>query len=166
MARRARRLSIDASKRSCPVCTQNRIHAIFKQRVTLKNRRTDQSVCVCLACGAAWNESYMVRAQEIHTSNVRTREQQAAALIDRTASKTADDPRPASLTYRDPNAHSHNQGGGCPICGAIHIAVKPHGNAAASCTCVDCGASWHHVYQNGEAIRTNIQEASAAAIKT
>jgi DNA-directed RNA polymerase subunit M/transcription elongation factor TFIIS len=151
MARRRIASSIDASKRACPVCAKNRIHAVFKQRQTVKKRRVDQSTCVCLECGAAWNESYMVRAQEIRTSNVLTREAQAAARpIDRTASKTA-----------DLAAHSHtdNQDVGCPICGAIHIGVKPHGPLAASCTCVDCGATWDHRYANGEAYRSNIKQA-------
>lgn len=155
MARRRRNASaVDTAKRSCPVCTLNRIHAVFLQRQTVKNRRTDLSTCVCLECGAAWNESYMVRAQEIHTSNVRTREEQIAMRpIDRTASKTADDPR-----------HTQSHEDGCPLCGGVHIAVKPRGNAAAECTCVDCAATWSHRYESGMAYRTNIKASVKEAV--
>lgn len=134
----------DDTKRLCPHCGSSATSAGFNGRSTGHAGREDHATASCHECGSLWDEVFYRRTAETVISNIRP-----GALA-------------AGLTYRAPNTHSHIEGDGCPLCGAIHIGVKPFGPLNASCTCVDCGATWDHRYEYGNAYRSNIKEAASA----
>lgn len=120
--------------RLCPVCESDKTSAGFTGRSTGHAGREDYATASCHECGSLWDEVFYRRTAETVNSNIR-----------RGALK--------GISHRQHD----NQDAGCPICGAIHIAVNPNGPMAANCACVDCGATWDQRYQNGHAYRSNIK---------
>jgi hypothetical protein len=127
--------------RLCPVCESDQTGAGFNGKTTGDKGREDHATASCHVCGSLWDEVFYRRTGETVNSNIRPGALKAAE----------------NLTYREPNTHSQNEGYGCPLCGAIHIGVKPHGPLAAECLCIDCGATWSHRFEHGNVYRSNIK---------
>ena len=144
------------TERLCPVCGSNKTGAGFNGS-TIGDR--------CRDCGALWTEAFYRRTGETEVSDVRPGAFLELITADKANAQRAQTPTivgkqvaPAkTCPVGHTTSHSHQEGDGCPLCGAIHIGIKPHGPLAAECLCIDCGASWHHRYENGYAYRSNIK---------
>lgn len=123
--------------RLCPVCESDQTSAGFNGRSTGDKGREDYATASCHVCGSLWDEVFYRRTAETVNSNIRRGALKAAIEADK--------------------AHSQNRDDGCPLCGAIHIGVKPNGPHAAACLCIDCGATWQQRYAHGHAYRSNIK---------
>jgi hypothetical protein len=173
--------------RLCPVCRSDATSAGFNSSARGDEGRIDYATCGCTACGALWAEAYYRRTGRTEVSDIRASTLSGALEADRIAaqkSAQADFSRRSAFSQVKPKpqkpakgefsefledpmrphaiSHSHNNDGGCPMCGSVHIGIKPHGNTAASCSCTDCGASWDHRYvvSEGKAYRSNIKPVS------
>lgn len=134
----ARINAADETKRLCPLCESEDTSAGFNGSYVGHAGRMDKATAGCHVCGALWDEVFYRRTSETVISNVRPGA--LAAALNQDA----------------------NQDAGCPICAGLHIGITPHGNQSASCTCVDCGATWDQRYDAiaRHAYRSNIKEAA------
>lgn len=130
-------------KRLCPVCGSSDTSAGFNGRVTIEGERVDMATAGCHICAALWTEAYHRRSGRTVISDIQPKGLAAALAADKAKAAA-------------PKA-AHEDG--CPVCGSLHIGLKPYGPGVASCTCTDCHASWDHRYDSAEerVYRTNIK---------
>jgi hypothetical protein len=154
--------------RLCSVCSSADASVGFNGSSTGDEGRIDTAAAVCMKCGALWSEAYYRRASQTVISDIRREAMKRAILSDRAKDKNsaradnsgfaefAEDP---TRSHAREISHSHHEGDGCPLCGSIHLSIKPHGPASASCSCTTCGAFWEQQYvtSEGKAYRSNIK---------
>lgn len=157
--------------RLCPVCGSGDTSAGFNGSSTGSEGRIDKATAGCMTCGALWSEAFYRRAGKTMISDVQPGALQRAIAADKANAARASQLsaqaefsegfRSVPSHARANASHSHDEGDGCPLCGSVHIGIKPHGNAAADCDCIDCGATWNQRYvaAEGRAYKSNIKPA-------
>ena len=137
----------------CPVCGSSDTASGFNGSTRGAEGRIDNSTSGCYVCYSMWQEAYYRRTGETVVSDIRPKALEKAYAADKAyAAQVKQAAQQQALADKQ-------DGAGCPLCKSIHVAIKPHGNAAASCCCVDCGCLWdqRYVAAEGRAYQSNIK---------